>query len=386
MTKRKLLDSVKQQQQQKQQEKETLEITGQGDEAVLLSKSHTVRTLDEALTVGDVDLNTWEVERYVINKWDSAGEEMWQVKVFLKRKKPAVKAIETLLELLAKKGPNVPKLKRKEKATARKRMYEIAIMDPHLGMHCFRPGADMEWSLEQCEQMCLTAVNDLMNAALMYGPFEYVLFPFGNDFLHADNIQNTTTAGTHQPEAEAWHHVMVRGEELGIGLVERMKEVAPVKVLVVPGNHARQSEFSLGRVLSAYYRNDKNVEVDASSSPYKFHHYGVNLLGFDHGHSIKPIRLASLMANECRDVWGETIYREWHCGDQHRKGSGSPVLFEEQSVSVEYLPSITPPNEWHRVKSFNWQKRAAMGFVWDKESGPIARLQVNVDSYTGEIM
>jgi hypothetical protein len=57
---------------------------------------------------------------------------------------------------------------------------------------------------------------------------------------------------------------------------------------------------------------------------------------------------------------------------------------EEQGVSVEYLPSITPPNDWHRLHAFNWQKRGALAFVWDYEHGQIARLQVNLNSYTGK--
>ncbi len=109
---------------------------------------------------------------------------------------------------------------------------------------------------------------------------------------------------------------------------------------------------TLGRLLAAYCHSDASVSVDASANPYKFHHYGVNLIGFDHGHSIREtVRLAALMANECRDVWGQTVYREWH-----------------------------------RIKSYNWQKRGGMAFVWDHDAGPICRLQVNVSSYTGQIM
>ena len=92
------------------------------------------------------------------------------------------------------------------------------------------------------------------------------------------------------------------------------------------------------------------------------------------------------MANECRDIWQETVYREWHLGDQHRKGSAKPSMHEEQGVSVEYMPGLVVPNEWHRLKSYNWQKRGALAFVWDKTAGPIARLQVNINSYTGKIM
>lgn len=58
----------------------------------------------------------------------------------------------------------------------------------------------------------------------------------------------------------------------------------------------------------------------------------------------------------------------------------------EQGVGVEFLPSLVPANEWHKVHAFSWQKRIGMAFVWDKTAGPVARLQTNIDSYTNEIM
>ncbi len=84
--------------------------------------------------------------------------------------------------------------------------------------------------------------------------------------------------------------------------------------------------------------------------------------------------------------WQESLFCEWHLGDQHRKASAKPSTFEEQGVSVEYLPSLTPANEWHRLKGFNWQKRGGTAFVYDFASGPLARLQVNFDNYTGKHM
>jgi hypothetical protein len=169
-------------------------------------------------------------------------------------------------------------------------------------------------------------------------------------------------------------------------MVDRLAQIAPVRVIQVSGNHDYVASFSLGHVLKAYYRNNENVSVEVNPSPYKFYKFGANLIGFDHGHHIKAGKLAGLMAQHCREHWATTSFREWHLGDQHRKGTGSPVVMEEQGVSVEYLPALTPPNGWHKLKGFNWQQRGAMGFVWDHDEGPIARLQVNLDSYTGKPM
>jgi len=375
----------------------------------------------ELLKKAKIDMDVWEEVETTINSWEVSGklnegqevitlikenangvrkedhlrwkpQKLWkaplrQIKIRLKKKSNERRAIESLLKQLETKGPIVPKIKRpKVTPKGTKRCLEISIMDPHFGMMCFPPGADHAWSLEDCERIVMWAIDSLIKQAEFYAPIEQILMPFGNDFLHVDNVWGTTTGGTNQTEALPWHHIYERAEYLAIAMVERMKEVAPVRVLEIPGNHDRQSAFTLARVLRAYYRQDKNVEVDASASPYKFHHYGCNLIGFEHGHSVSTIRLAALMANEAPEAWAATKggYREWHVGDQHRKGSSKPSVMEEQGVSVEYLPGLTPPNEWHRLKSFNWQKRGAMAWIWDYHTGPLARIQVNLNSFTGQ--
>lgn len=381
---------------------ENVKVTGGGNDCALTIRTKTIRTLEDALAEGHVNLDIWQVDRWVLNKWDMgaklvqtisegqteqlAATEMWQVKVWFRRKDPVEKSLEGLLKRLETASPQVPKIKyKKPKKSEGQRALEISIVDPHMGLHCFPPGADIAYSIEDCEELFMWALESLLAAADQYMPVTEILFPFGNDFLHADHLFHTTTAGTPQPEMVAYHHTYERGELLAINAIDRLKQVAPVQVKQIPGNHDRGTSYSLGRVLRAWYRNDSNVSVDASSTPYKFWRFGCNLIGLEHGHSIAPIRLAALMANEQPESWALTHggYREWHCGDQHRKGSSRPSAFEEQGVSIEFLPGLTAPNEWHRLKSFNWQKRGAMAWIYDADRGPVARLQVNINTWTG---
>jgi len=165
-------------------------------------------------------------------------------------------------------------------------------------------------------------------------------------------------------------------------MVMRTRKIAKkLYIYQVPGNHSRMADFTLANILKAYFRNDPNIIIDASSSPYKFHRFGTTLIGYEHGHSVSAIRLAALMANERKKDWAETEYREFHLGDQHRKGSSKPAAFEEQGVSIEYIPGLTSPNEWHRLKAFNHQKRGAMAFVYDYDTGPVARFQHNIQKF-----
>lgn len=386
-----------------------MEVSGDDEQQVISCKTRTIRTLAGALAAADVDTKVWEVERWVANKWDMgmklksvevdkeagvenrnenpAALELWQVKVWLRRKTAEKTSLEGLLAELKKASPKVPKLKRIKRPKGKpRRALEVCIMDPHLGLECFRPGSDHSWSLDECEHYFSWAIEGLLDLAAPYAPFDEVVWVFGNDYLHADNVFHTTTAGTPQPEAVSWHTTVDRGVALAIASANRLKEVGPLKVIQISGNHDRQSTYLIGHVLNARFWRDKNVEVEVNPSPYKFWRYGVNLVGLDHGHSKKTEALAALMANECADVWGETRYREWHLGDQHRKGSGRPTIMTEQGVGVEFLTGLTPGNEWHKIKTFNWSPRGAVAYVWNHDRGPEARLHVNLDSYSGKPM
>ncbi len=292
----------------------------------------------------------------------------------------------SVIEQLRKVGPVSHKLVGADVPVGRREL-EVCIMDPHFGMRCARPDSDHTWSMDEAEETVMWAINRLVEQALQYGhTYSRVVFPFGNDFLHADNIAHTTTKGTDQPEMDSWHDAYKRGIKLAIRMVDTLKNVAPVKVYQIPGNHSVHSDFTMGLILDAYYHGDENVEVDCSSSPYKFHRFGKNLIGYEHGHSVSTIRLAALMANERPKDWAETSFREFHLGDQHRKGSSVPAALEEQGVSVEYHPGLTPPNYWHRVHSFNYQKRGAVAYVWHETMGQEARFTCNINQYTGKPM
>lgn len=373
--------------------KEKVNIQEKGSVTEIDYLGEQIQTYEELIAKSGIDTSLFEVERVITNVWEQAGSKadgglyktgLRQIKVILRRKRDEKIAIERLLHRLSQNGPVRSKIKYpKAKTSKSRRALEISIMDPHLGMLCFKGESDQSWDLDKCAKLCMWTIDRLLERASVYGNFDEIVFPFGNDFMHHDNLMHTTTKGTLQPEGVSYYTVYQRAIELATAMVDRLAEVAPVRVLQISGNHDQVSSFSLGHVLRAHYRRDANVTVNVDPSPYKFWCYGVNLLGFDHGHHVNPIRLAALMANEVKDLWAKTCFREWHLGDQHRKGTGSPVVMEEQGVSIEYLPSLTPPNAWHRQKGFNWQKRGAMGFVWDHKEGPIARLPVNINSYTG---
>lgn len=329
------------------------------------------RSLEALLDLLDVDLDTWRVSKWIGNQWGKG--DMWQIKAWFERKPVEETTIDALVARLEEIGPFNPTTFRSREEATSGRALEISIADPHFGLRAFAGPSVDDYDFNIAKQLYTRSIELLLDRAEPYGPFDEIIFVTGNDFMHADNVFHTTTQGTGQPEMDSWHQTFLLAEELLIETVAGLAERAKVEVIMVPGNHARQSEFALGRILQAYFHNDERVSVDAGPEPYKFHTYGFNLIGYDHGHSIKPLRLASLMANECPTEWAESINREWHCADQHRESA----VFSEFGVQIKFLPSMAVQNEWHKIKGFSWAHRCSLGFVYDFENGLICTPQVN---------
>jgi hypothetical protein len=370
--------------------------------ACLTMRSKTVRTVEEAIEVTQVDLDKYEMQRFLINKWDCvakldlecgsetlAATELWQVKVWFVPKAVQTAAGEALLEKIGTKSEKIARIKIPKRRKEPRYAIEISIMDPHLGMDSYLPQCGQKWSLDLCEQFYLYAVDTLLSKArkvieIEGGVLEEIVFPFGNDFHHCDSPSNTTTRGTPLGEAGDHYQSILRGEQLAITAVDTLAKVAPVVVLQIPGNHDEYTSYWMGRVLKARFQNNKNVTVDASCTPYKLWTFGEVMVMFEHGSSMNPVRMAALMANEWPDLWAKAKQRYIHCGDQHRKGSSKPSMFEEQGVSIDFLPGMTPVNKWHEKKSFSMQKRAAKAFIWDKEGRHNYEITIGIDQLTGE--
>lgn len=396
---------------------ETITSSWGDNEGNLESKSDRILTAEDLLRELKVDEAEWKVERQQVTvqkawrkneacdlKWDEEGRMSgWKqdrggmhlhpvhhVKVTLVRRKPAESAMAQMLRAMKDHSvkPDPAVLKRKQPVRKNGlRELEMGIFDPHLGMICRHPEGDGPQDMEDMPALMMTAVDDLVAKAEKDGPFAKAFMPVGNDWVHADNVWHTTTAGTGQPEMIDWHRAFKLGCDVGVAIVNRLLEVATVvEVYQIPGNHDRQSAFCLGLYLQAFFNHDPRVTVHADASPYKFHRAGVNLIGYEHGHSVQQVRLAALMANECRTHWGTAEFMEWHLGDQHRRGASKPAALEEQGVSVDFTPGLTAPNAWHRIKSFSHQQRGAMAWTWDHRTGPVGRYCFNVSKYTHKAM
>lgn len=332
---------------------------------VVWTTSTPVRTTEDALAKAEIDTAVWEVERSVINSWevgaktekgDIAKTPLWQVKLWLKRKKGWSRK-ELLAEIVESLGRPVRKAKPSKVVKPSGLLAEVAIMDHHFGKLAWQPEVGENYDVEIARDRYDKAARVLIDSCEEQNA-KRILFVVGNDFYHVDNGTNTTTAGTPQDCDGRWQKAFVTGLTCVRDAIEAAKEVAPVDVMVVPGNHDKERAFTLGVTLGAVYGNDGRVTVHNSPSLKKRFAWGVNLLGFYHGHKMRAGRLAQL-PNEMAHAWPQEFaasqWREWHLGHLHRESEDVwrfRASDTQGDMLVRVLPSLCGTDAWHHESGY----------------------------------
>jgi hypothetical protein len=145
--------------------------------------------------------------------------------------------------------------------------------------------------------------------------------------------------------------------------------IAPVDVVVIPGNHDEHTMFLVGEILEAFYHNTDRVVVYNSPKSRKYYEFGKCMIMYTHGNGEKHGDLGLICATEEPQMWGRTKYREAHLGHYHKSKSTSYINVDEnQGFRVRILPSLSANDAWHYGKGYS-AIRAAEAFVWDKEKG-----------------
>ena len=361
-----------------------VEFTESGDEATAFSISPRIKTLEQLLEAADVDLNKWQVNSWTANKWEMAanvdGEivitPLFQVKANLGPNK-AVQArllLDDLRADLRAAAPvyDVPAVK----LPAGGHLLEISVFDLHFGKWAWRPEAGDGYDMETAEQLFLWAVDYLAaRADKAVDGISQVLLPLGNDLFNADGLAGMTTKGTPQDRHGSHRQHFRRVRQMVRTAVDRLVKIAPVKIVIVPGNHDMETMYYLGEALDDWYSRHEWVEVDNSPMLRKYHQHGRNLIGFTHGNEEKVADLPMIMSNEAKAEWSETDWHEWHIGHTHKKKEMKFMPVDEiGGVRIRTIPSLSATDEWHYKRGYVNGIRAAEAYVWHLKHGLVVPL------------
>jgi hypothetical protein len=372
-------------------EKEIINFQEAKDNAILTAENCTrVKSLDDLLESCSVDLNEWEVEKYDIGTYEVTGFDndrkpvtitMFRTKAFLKRIKPELnlKLIkEGLIEDLRNLSPKVSKIERKRpKDRNDLHLLEISAFDLHVGKIGIKGD---EYNLEIAEERLFSAIEHLLYRAKGFY-IDKILFIVGHDLLNSDGDWPipATTRGT--PQFNTNYHIdMYRtARKLMIKAIDRLSEVADVHVMVIPGNHDRESIMHLGDTLELYYKKNENIKVDNNDCLMKAIPYGNNLIISDHGDGPKIANLPGIISQRFKNLWSNTVYVEVHRGHYHtNKAMKLQAIEELNGITVRNLSSMSATDYWHDSKGFIGNIKKAQAFIYSRENGLQGILNYNV--------
>ena len=244
-------------------------------------------------------------------------------------------------------------------------LLEVNIPDVHLGMYASKEETGIaDYNIEIATREYKARIADLLASITSYNlSIEKIQFPVGQDFFHVDTKDNTTTAGTRVDTDKRWKDVYKCGTDLLCWTVEQLRAVAPVDVFYSPGNHDELFSYFATLHLWGIYKDTEGVTVDIGKTPRKYRQYGLVALGYSHGRE-EGKRIDGIMQEEEEEMWGNTIFREFHINDKHQAS-----LREPTGIKIRMLPSIAPATAWSSGKAFTGSVRMAEFFLWHKERG-----------------
>lgn len=350
----------------------------EGPNRTIVTKSHQIRTLEQLLAFCNVDLSLWKVQKHIINMWGGAANPNFQVKAWLQRIDESDtdprEEIEELIEDAKRYAPVYPKMQY-SKPEVPGNLLEISLFDHHFGQLSWGDETgSAHYDTKIAAAMAVEAVDYILSNALANGGVDRIVLLVGNDFFNVNGSTNATFAGTPQQEDGRWQKTFINGRKLWVEIIERCAAVAPVDVIVVPGNHDTERIFYLGDALSCWFHNAPDVTVDNRPTTRKYYEWGQCLIGYTHGHLEPKGSLVNIMSTEVPMAWSRTSYREWHKGHLHAaKETAFQVLDEYRGIREWVMPSLVALDDYHAGKGYA-SLRETIGNIWNKERGKVAMI------------
>ncbi len=204
----------------------------------------------------------------------------------------------------------------------------------------------------------------------LHGVPEEIIVAIGSDFFHIDGDSPTTTKGTVMQGVDGTPlEILVTGIDQQIEQILALREVAPVRIVQMAGNHDRVNAYTALLVLHAWARNVPGVTVVLDYRPRVYHKYGDTLLVFAHGDGAKPEKLPSIAAVEARQDWGATPHHVAFGGHKHCQR-----VEEHPGLTYYQLRSLAGTDRWHSREGWVGAKKGLDAYIVDKEDGVIGAI------------
>lgn len=257
---------------------------------------------------------------------------------------------------------------------------QYTVTDFHFGMlaHAIEgDGLGADWNLDIAEDTLVKSISYLANKSPASGTAILALM---GDLLHFDGPDPITPTHRHPLDSAGRQRTVVRSVVRALRrtikvLLEKHQRVI---VVVIEGNHDLSSTPWLRELLITHYEDEPRVEVIDKDLPYQAVEFGVNFIGFSHGHKRKKESLPALFVAMFREMWGRTKTGIIHTGHYH---SGDEKDFP--GIRLVQHRTITAPDS-HSLRGGWFSEREMASFYYHAKFGPQGRDMVTPEMLGSE--
>jgi len=241
----------------------------------------------------------------------------------------------------------------------------VGISDLHYMKQCFDDNGKETYNRDLTVKALNEANASLITKMKKFGVPKKFIIPAGTDNLHVDGITHTTTAGTPQARQTTgdWEVHIKNYVELFMNMVESYARIAPVELIVMPGNHDYQTSRMLGVLLEVTYRKHPRITVIHKPTAVRiYRQYGNTCLIFAHGegeslakqergvHS-KYLAEAKTQGVNLQSI-ENIVYYHGHVHTQETK--------DMSGIMRVSFPSLATEDQWHKMAGYVGNKQGAV--------------------------
>jgi hypothetical protein len=194
------------------------------------------------------------------------------------------------------------------------------------------------------------------------------------DYFHQNDQTNATPASKHRLEVDGrWPRVYAAGARLVVSLVELLAaKHQSLELVMLPGNHDPDASICLTVSLAMFYAGHERIAVHDEPGLTWYRRHGAVLLGATHGHTLRPDRMAMMLAADRPEDWGEAKHRHFFFGHVHSESAR-----EVGPVRVESFNTPAARDAWNSAAGYR-AGQSLSAITFHAAHGEIMRHRVNL--------
>lgn len=340
-----------------------LEDVSKGTGEIIFDTSNQIKSLDELIEKCDIDINKWEITKYIQNYWGNESNPRWQVKAWLSLKKEEGLFQENFLDFLKTYKSDYKKIEKEETLIDYTKKVSLILpkQDSHLNKFDIKGDNDIQKRFITIEKSVLDMVKKASGGRVI----EEIVYIVGSDQFNSE-WTSQTTKGTPQQNILSYQESFKLICNHEITIIKNLISYAEnVKIIYIPGNHDEYVGWHLINFLESYFANEEDIEFDSLVDNTKYHKYGNSAIMLNHGDAIKPKDLAHKFPIGFKKEWSSCDNYYIFTGDKHHE-----LSLDIHGIKFYQIPQLSKAkSKWDDKQGYTDSKAEATAFVITKDNG-----------------